>query len=394
MNVEHSIPPLRDLPPGRLAALRQQLLAEITRADRSTRPERGRLHRIPLLVTVGASAAAAVTVLMVAWPFHGSPTVLAQAAAAIGNRQVTHVVMDYGLGNSVVDLGTGTRTPVHGRSELWYDPQRGLLQIDSFRGQPAGTFYSRPNANEFQQDWTKGFVSGYKAALQSGDFHVTGTGVVDGRSVYWIESKPFPRIPYPHTRVEQVAISKTTYKPVYIRTRLDGHIEPGDASHILMIETIAPNPALFPKHISVPTEVAPLGSSQTTLTQAQTAMRRPALVPSTTIVGLRRTWIGESGYFVGASPSYNNQLPGIELYYGSLDPSGYAPPYRAPYISITEFPSRNAFVVQQGLGYFPGDNHAVLDNATATLKTHGLYVVIEASDPARAIAAAQALARR
>ena len=353
-----------------------------------------------MLLAVGASAVAAATALVLAWPFHGSPSVLAQAAAAIGDREVTHVVTEYEVGGSLVDLRTGKRTPVSGRSELWYDPKRGLLQIISFRGQPIGRFFERPSTVR-SASWLQTFVTGYKAALRSGAFRVTGSGVVDGTPVYWIESKPSWDVWFPfggstvHKQVEEVAIAKTTYRPVFTRLEVDGRTVPGLSSRILTIETVAPKPGLFaPGQVSSHSGAGFNGwSPQTTLAQARAAMHRPALVPATTIAGVQRNWIGEPGYLSGFQ-SYKDQIVGVELYYGKLDPANYGPPYNPPFMSITEFPRRNPFVAEQGLGYFPGNDQAVLEGNTATLKTHGFYVIINASDATHALAAAKALIDR
>ena len=352
------------------------------------------------LLLAGAAAATVVIGLVVAWPFGGSLSVLAQAAAAVGNRPVMHVVIEDRLGDSLVDLHSGRRTPAYGRSELWYDPQRGLLEIMTFRGQPVQTVLLKPGAKH-DQDWLQTFFSGYRAALRAGAYRLTGSGVIDGTPVYWISSKPSWQVSWPfdanavHKEIDQVAISKTTYKPVYTRTLSDGQVQPGSGVRILEAETIAPQPSLFARaHPSAPNSAGYNGwSTQTTLAQAQAAMGRPPLVPTTTIAGLHRSWIGQPSYLSGFQ-SYKDQLVGVELYYGHRDPNTYGVSYQAPFISITEFPHRNAYVNQQGLGYYPDNNHAVLENNTATLQTHGLYIIITASDPAHALAGAKALTNR
>jgi len=411
MNTDSLIPTLRDLPAGRLAARKLHLLAEIAAGDGQTGS--WRQHRAPspflhpsfrvLLPAVG-SAVVLVTLLVLAWPFTGGRSVLSQAAAAIGNGQVTHVVIDYGIGDSLVDLRTGARRPIHGRYEFWYDPSRGLLETLTFRGQTVRSYLIPPKTLRGQANWLASFVSGYKSALRSGEYHVTGSGTINGTPVYWIASKPeYDASPDNgsngrfqngsiYKRVTQIAIAKATYKPVYGRTQIDGHIEPGSSSHILSIETTPPKPALFANHHnprlgdagSTPT------SPKTTLAQAQATMHRPAAIPATTIAGLHRSWIGQPPYISGVA-SYKDEIPGVTLYYGRLDPNNYGPPYLAPYVSITEFPHANPIVTTQGLGYFPNNERAVLENHTATLKTHGLYVIINASSPQLATAAARAL---
>lgn len=367
----------------------------------------GQRQLVPLLGLPLFIAAVGAIALVLAWPFGaGSTLVIERAAAAIGTRPVTHVVADVGIGGSLVDLRTGKRTPVHGRSETWYDPKRGLLVNVSFRGQPVTRFVIPPSSHSagftVSPSALQAFAANYRAALQAKAFRVIGSGLIGGTPVYWIASTPSWRPFYPfngttvHSFVEEVAISKATYKAVYMRTRVDGRVAPGSGKRIVKIETIAAQPALFAHAPTFPGSVG-LGSGyngsspQTTLADARAAMGRAPLVPSTTIAGLRRTWIGQPSYLSGAQNTYKDQLPGVHLYYGRLHPNGYGPPYQAPYISITEFPRANIFVREQGLGYFPGNDHAVLENNMATFEIRGLYVVIRASDPTRALAGAQAL---
>jgi hypothetical protein len=388
-----------------IAVLRAAIEAEKASATgRPRRPSRsialrGRRFRVLL---PGLFVAIVVAVLAVAWPFGGGSSVLAQAAAAIGNRPVTHVVIEYGLGGSLVDLRSGKRTPVYSRSETWYDPQRGLLALVSFRGQPVTTVLIRTGAKQPPIDTSQTFLASYKARLRAGAFHVTGSGTIDGTPVYWIASKPSWQVSWPFStgavqkQVEQIAISKTTYKPIYMRTQIDGHIQPASGVRIIKAETIAPQPSLF-AHAHASTASLGAGyngwSPQTTLAQAQAAMGRPPVVPATLIAGLKRTWIGQPSY-LSAFNSYKDQLVGVDLYYGRLDPNNYGPPYQAPFFSITEFPRANVFVTEQGLSYFPDNNQAILEDNTATLKVGGLYIIITASDPTHALTAAKAVINR
>jgi hypothetical protein len=412
MKANYAIPPLRDLPDDRLAARKQHLLAEVSTtpaqnpAGLRVSIARSSARRLAFLFPLGTTAAITIALLVLAWPFASGPSVLAQAVAAIGNGPVTHVVMDYRIGDSLVNLRTGAKRPIHGRQEFWFDPKRGLLDVLTFGGRPVATFLLRPNAQALRGDWLNAFVSGYKAALKAGDYHVTGSGVVAGTPVYWIESKPAYVLSDVttngrsesgklHKRVAQIAIAKSSYKPVYTRLKQDGRIVHGYASHILKLETIAPQPALFARtHLSPMFRAGVTPSSpKTTIPAAQATMKRQALIPSHVIAGVRRSWVGEPPYLSDGN-SYKDQLAGVTLYYGRLDPYAYGPPHKAPYISITEFPRPNVYVRAQGLGYYPADGHAVLEGSTATLKVDGLYAIIGASSPRLAIAGARALVNR
>jgi hypothetical protein len=391
-----------------LFALRAAIEAE---RPRMVRPRPGhvvgasRRRGLRLVLAVGAALLVAAG-LVVAWPFGGSSSVLSNAAAAIGDRPVTHVVVKFGIGDALIDLRTGRRSPVEGRTQIWYDQRRGVLSISSFRGQPAGTFLVRNSAAQGQHDVIKAFAANYKIQLRSGAFHITGSGVVSGTPVYWLASKPNRFVTYSnananpingiiHRRVEQVAIAKTTYKPILIREELDGRVEAGTTIRITKIETIAAQPNLFARARTSPyAPISGAGASitQTTLAQARAEMHRAPFLPAASIGALRRSFVGETGYFTSLN-SYADQLPGVAFYYGNLAPTRLYPPYRAPYVSITEFPNQNAYV-RQAPGYFPSNDQAVLERNTLTLHTHGLYIVVNASKPQLAIQAARTLVKR
>ena len=70
---------------------------------------------------------------------------------------------------------------------------------------------------------------------------------------------------------------------------------------------------------------------------------------------------------------------------------GY-PAYAGSFVSLNEFTSARAAKVLLGPGYFR-EGKAVIDGAMATVRTHGLYVIVNASSAATAIAAMRALGR-
>ena len=343
--------------------------------------------------------AAGLLALVAVWPFRGESSVLGQALAALGSGQLTHVVLEGRLGDQMIDLRSGKRTAVHGRIEIWYDPQHGLVEALSFRGGVGSTLVITPSEQSLLQDtFPSKFVTGYRAALRTRALHVTGSGTVNGTPVYWIESKPtwqssalFPGAIRRYK--QQIAVSKTTYKPIFIRLNVDGHVQPGSGIRVVSIDTIAPQTFIFTRHHTRPHTlwgITPTSPAMT-LAQARSSMRPRPLIPPATIAGIRRSGIAEPAYLAGPMPNAH-QIPGVRLIYGRVgtDPSG-GPTYNGPFISITEFPTRNAAVLYTGLSYFPDANRAVLENTTATLKTHGLYVIINASSPQLATAAARAL---
>jgi hypothetical protein len=350
---------------------------------------------------VAACLAAGAIALALAWPFAGSSSVLSQALAAIGNGRVTHAVLETSLGSSLVNLDTGNQTPVHEQTNIWSDPQRGLVVATTFQGSLLYSFYLPPRAAHvrYPVDFTVGLISGYRAALRSGAYHLVGTGTLDGKPVYWIATKPryqpsgLDQSGPIQSYVQQVAISRSTYKPLYFRSLVNGRVQSGESTRVVSIETGPANPSLF---TSSHTHVLGYGytpsSPSTTITQAAEAMHRQPLIPPATINGLARSWIGQPRYTAGNALQSPSQFPaGVEFFYGKLDDTGTPTYSGAKYISITEYPRSNAVTRALGTVRFPSNNQALLQQDRATLKTHGYYVIIDAGNPAAAIAAARAL---
>jgi hypothetical protein len=350
---------------------------------------------------VTACVAATAVTLALVWPFAGSRSVVSQALAAIGNGRATHAVLETSLGSSLVSLDTGKRTPVHEQTNIWSDPNLGLVVATTFQGSLLDSFYLPLHAANvwYPVDFTVGLISGYRAALKSGAYHLVGTGALDGKPVDWIATKPGYR---PSgldgsgpikSYVQQVAISRSTYKPLYFRSLVNGRVQNGESTRVVSIQTGPANPTLF-----TPTHTRFLGygytptSPSTTVTEAAAAMHRQPLIPPTKINSLARSWIGQPRYSSGNTLQTTTQFPaGIEFFYGKLDDTGTPAYSGANFISITEYPRPNAVIRALGTVRFPSDGQALLQQDRATLETHGYYVIIDAGSPAAAVAAAQAL---
>jgi len=371
--------------------------------DRSGLPDekRSTYRRWGWRAALAACATAGAVALALAWPFAGNQGVLSQALAAIGNGRVTHAVLETSLGSSLVNLDTGKQTPVHEQTNIWSDPQRGLVVATTFQGSLLYSFYLPPHAANvrYSVDFNVGPISGYRAALRSGAYHVVGTGTLDGEPVYWIATKPsyqpsgIDQSGPIKSYVQQVAISRSTYKPLYFRTLVNGRVQSGESTRVASIETGPAKPSLF---TSSRTHFLGYGnapnSPPTTVTQAAAAMQRQPLTPPATINGLARSWIGQPRYFTGDALQGPSQFPaGIEFFYGNLNDTGTPTYSGAKYISITEYPWPNAVTRALGAVRFPSNGRALLQHDRATLKTHGYYVIIDAGNPAAAIAAARTL---
>jgi hypothetical protein len=370
------------------------------------RPSRTRMAGLVKLPSL--AAVAAIVALVFLWPFSSSPSVLDSALAAIGSAPVTHVVLQEDLGSYLIDLRSGKRTATSGREEIWYQPNRGLLTESSFDGKHAGTELVPATIQGMSSgaaNYVSAFASGYRAKLRRHAFHVTGSGTLYGTAVYWISSTPTFIGRDPNRRqVEQVAISKTTYKPLYFRDLYNNHVVPGSQQRVLSIETTATAPPALNKHRPMLTTYGwGVGYPSLTLKQVRATRPRP-LIPAK-VAGLRLSWTGSSPFDRGP-----NGLPiiGVWLYYGALYntglPNDIQPAFTAPYIEVFEFPHAN-LLTRFYSGRFPAHGVAVIDGLpsrgpgvgaeygahTATLQTRGLYLLIQASTRSLAIATARAV---
>ena len=406
MSIDLLDPPAPTMPERELTRRRAHLLREIERAP-ATQPHSSRhgggrsalFGRDVLLGAMGRKAALAVVVVALIGVLasvlpgrlgHNQMTLVDQAIAAIGSGPMIHVVLDEGRNTQLVDLRTGKTTLLRSGAEVWSDPKLGTLWVSTLDGRPNQRLIAPASKNAPVFAAWQPFVTGYRAQLRSGAFHLVGTGQIEGQPVDWIASTPM---------VMEIAISRTTYKPLYMRERINGAIKPGSGVRIITAETLPRQPALF-AHRTVPfgpgLGVASGGGTgiPTTLRDARAAMKPDPVVPPARIAGLRRTWVGLPDYLAPPYNSYRDQIGGVALYYGHLDYTGH-PTYQGSYISITEFPHRNAVVTFNGVSLFRQDT-AILTTHTdtiATMRTHGLYVIIQAGSRAEALAAARALAQ-
>jgi hypothetical protein len=325
---------------------------------------------------------------------HSQMTLIDRAIAAIGNGPTTHIVFDEGLGTRMIDFRTGKTSPVHKRMEIWIDAKFGALAVSTLNGKPLQSIFVPPTPNRPAVDWWRPLVSGYRSQLRNGAYHLIGSGQIAGQPVDWIAGKPQlvtdANGGAMHEEVEEVAISRATYKPVYMRTRIGGIIQPASGVGVITAETLPRRPSLFAHQHPWRGNFSTTPSAPpTTLAQARAAMKPDPIVPPTQLAGLRRTWVGLPRYLLPGN-SYNDRIGGVELFYGHTDQHG-KPIYTGSFISITEFPHINPAVRYEGLRLFP-QGAAIIANRTATMKTHGLYVIIKAGSPDQALTAARELA--
>jgi hypothetical protein len=349
------------------------------------------------------AVAAAVTAVVLLWPFSSPPSVLDNALAALGSRPVTHVVLEDSLGSYLLNLRTGSHTPVSGREEIWYRAGQGMFSRRTFHGAPAGSAFLPARLITQGASLSAIFLTSYREQLADHSFHVTGTGHIGTTPVYWIESTPWILGGPSRTQVEQVAISKATYKPLYSRFLLNGHIERGSGTRVLSIETT--NSAPVSLRGTAPRFSLGAGYSVVVgyppLTLKQVRAMRPSPVIRLRIAGLRLVLVARTPVSPSANSPY--RVPGASFYYGSLLntglPNDKEPDMTGlkPYLAVTEFTRPNA-LTRFLHAFFPTDGSALIDNSivsrgrsSATLRKGEIFTVIEGSSDALVVAAARAL---
>jgi hypothetical protein len=170
--------------------------------------------------------------------------VLQRALAAVGSGPVIHVVYRSEAHRTLVDLATGSASPVWYDDEEWYDPGVGVRYVERLGGQViARSVQPATHLERWQQQTYGGIFDGYRDALASGDAQLAGSDRIAGRDVYWIVFTP-ERLPdvsdgRTHTFGVEIAVDRSTYRPVYLRYLRDGVPEPSTGLQILTLDTVA-----------------------------------------------------------------------------------------------------------------------------------------------------------
>jgi len=391
---------------------------EVLRRAATAKPPR----RSPWLLR-GAIAAGAVAVaaLFVVAPWRGAERVgvLDRALAAIGQRPALHVVVRDNLvsAGTLVDLETGKRKRVLGTKELWYDPNRGLVhEISRYGGVVEHEDVYRV-ANQTGEPLTveiggsslevTRFLENYRDALKAGRARVKGRGVVEGIRVYWITVRSSlgamhssgPNAPTP---VEQVAVSRKTFKPVAMRTlQVGGPCKPACVTtntRVLRMETLdsadadlAISPAAKRDKLASGA-VAYRGPSKIAPAQAAEILGRTPVWLGRTHAGRPLAHVASLFFRVGSRP----ERPGLDFFYGKGSAN------RVPYVSFTETADREfaARIRSYGSSIRPGSRMGYVPPEGSVLVTRGrfgflvrdgLYVRMEASGEKVLLGAARAL---
>ena len=336
-----------------------------------------RLHRRrplwrPYRLAAVAALVAVIAGVVALWPAGNGTggTVLDRALAATGEGTVLHMVYEGEQPRTLVDLATGERTELRSQNEIWFDPEAGFRQTESFDGVvQSDTVLGRNEMAEHLTSVYSSLGAGYRAALESGKAQVVGEEIVDGTPVYWI------RIEDGH----DVAVSKDTYQPAYIRVTMNG--TPA-LTRIVSYETVEPGSA----------PLDPQGTPPG-LQDVSTAYGAEVdLADAASLLGREPVWAGSSlhGFPVGTVrslrlPTTEGAVSGLSIEYGS---SG-----GGPHVELIESATAaEGLTMLVGVrNYVPPEGTALLAGSQALVGVDGLVVAIHAPDEATAISVAQLL---
>lgn len=347
-----------------------------------------------------ALAAAAVLAATWLWP-HSRGSVVQQALAALDGGPVIHGVLQTEVGPGLVDLRTGATRRFPVTTEVWYDDRVGVVERNRAGGKTSELSYlvarnSPPGAARTRAGEGP-WLAGYRSALRRGEVRPAGGGSLNGVAVDWLDGPVLPLTDTASGKItpgrERIAVDRRTYEPVYFELVANGRRIAG--VRVLSIETttLARSPLAHPPAQAPITSATPgQDTPATTLRAAARAMGKAPLVLPPTVVGLRRAWIGQPLYLVGANMASLHEPPGVVLFYGSTLNFGQ-PDYQRRYVAISEFPGVDPVFSYEGPGYFPADGHAVRVGRTLTFRHGGLYFEVRASTAALALTAARVVTK-
>ncbi len=330
-----------------------------------------RPRRRPYRLAAVVAFAAAVAVAVAFWPAGGTGTsVLDRALAATGEGQVLHLVYEGELPRTLVDLETGERTEMRSQHEVWFDPEAGLRETESFDGVVQFDVSLGPDEmSEHAISIYSSLGAGYREALESGQAEVVGEDTVEGAAVYWI------RIEHGH----DVAVSRDTFEPRYIRVTQNGIPA---LTRIVSYETVeagsAPLDAKSPP--PGPANVGAEYGAEVDLAEAAAALGQEPVWAGSSLHGFPLDSVRELSL-----PTPDGEIPGLSLVYGETE--------AGPHVEIIQAASlAEGLTMLVGVrGYAPPEGTALVAGTQALLRSNGLVVAIHAPDEETAISVARAL---
>ena len=342
------------------------------RVLRDARLDRRPLWR-PYRLAAVAALVAVIAGVIALWPASNGTggSVLDRALAATGEGAVLHLVYEGEQPRTLVDLETGERTELRSQHEVWFDPEAGFRQTETFDG--VVQFDAVVGPDEMSEHTTSIYSSlgaGYREALESGRAEVVGEETVDGTGVYWIHIEDG----------HDVAVSKNTYEPVYIRVTMNG--SPA-LTRIVSYETVESGSAPLDAESTLP------GPQDVTTAYGAEI----DLADAASLLGREPVWAGSSlhGFPLDAVrslslPTTDGPVPGLSIAYGSAEGGG-------PHVELSESatPAEGLTMLVGVRGYVPPEGTALVAGSQALVSSNGLVVAIHAPDEAMAIDVARLL---
>jgi hypothetical protein len=370
----------------------------------STRPP-SRRGRATLLALAGATAVAVAVALIAPWRTETS--ILDRAAAAIGKGPVIHVVLRTDAKAERVDLATGRSHPVYDEQELWWDPARGLHEIDRFDGKPYVDRLSKALPPPEQDPIPLGFASGYRKALESGRAKVIGDGEIVGHKVTWIRF--YPGGGGPEGPTFDVAVDRETAKPVFARYTVGGDRTIRFGRSVIVADSLPAGHGDFTPKPVPPRMTISLAGGGTAFWRRVSASRAESILGRPPVwLGARSAGLSFSGFRPAVVMVGNNFQKRVNFGIGAMYGPVYEPMTRKPWVQVAQYskltfktlfmePNEDKIwrTARPGsvLVYSSGDVTAPFFGKVVRgyLRKDGLYVSIAAPKAKQVIAAARSL---
>jgi hypothetical protein len=343
------------------------------RVLRDARLDRRRPLRRPYRLAAVVALVAVITGVVALWPASDGTggSVLDRALAATGEGTVLHMIYEGEQPRTLVDLETGERTDVRSLNEVWFDPEAGFRQTETF--DDVVQWDTVLGAEEMPEHLTSIYSSlgtGYREALESGRAQVVGEDTVDGTAVYWI------RIEDGH----DVAVSKDSYEPAFMRVGMNG--TPA-LTRIVTYETVEPGSAPLDAQRATfgPQDVSTTYGTEVELSDAEALLGQEPVWAGSSLDGLPLDSVRELSL-----PTTEGAATGLSLAYGSFEGGG-------AHVEISESATAaEGLTMLVGVrGYLPPEGTALVAGSQALVSMNGLAVVIHAPDEETAISVARLL---
>ena len=380
---------------------------------------RPRHRRVLAIAAIGALAA--ICAFALADPLaEDQAGVLDRALAAVGDGPVLHVITSLGPGGTLVDLESGERDRIRIERESWFDPARGYratTHLGPTLVEEYGARVDQPVRLRAVDRAMQVFTRDYRDALRTGRARVLRDGEVAGTPVHWIrvtlERRAPPGSPCGRRFCQDVAISRETYEPVFVRY---GPARMGWGERILEIESLPAGSGEIPGRVTTPVlpGFQPLPRRQADRALARRLLRAPLVWPGRRVAGLALGRIeagGEREYRYRRPmprPRFRPPNHAITLLFGTRqDIRSGRPPRDWDRLLVVNEARRPTYSVlwspippQLGpfgipVGYLPPRGKALVapDGRRAILRRRGLAVGVIGSSPDLVGGALRALSR-